>query len=305
MLPSADTEAVMPALVEPRPMVLTLVPPTDRAQFDAAAEGCFIPLHASTAQEAVRTVRERPVNAVLIAPSAVPPDALGHVARIADGFGVPTVAVLSGYDPAAAQRLLQFGASGIRRSVDLSARDGWRTLRELLAHPATPTAARILAHVLPALEPIDPVARLYFRWLVTSAPRVTSVRAMLRPLGVPASTFMSRFLRAGLPSPKQYLIETRLLHAAALLERPSLSVADVAYRLEFSSPQSFGRQLRQHLGCTATAFRRRYSLAYALAQFELRMITPFRPAFRSFRPFLATETGTLGHADPDARAEGY
>ena len=59
---------------------------------------------------------------------------------------------------------------------------------------------------------------------------------------------MSRFARAGLPSPKNYLAAIRLLHAAFLFETAGLSVADVAYRLEYSSPQSFGRHLRAMLG---------------------------------------------------------
>ena len=64
--------------------------------------------------------------------------------------------------------------------------------------------------------------------------------------------FLSRFLRAALPSPKRYLAATRLLYAAALLEIPGFSVADAAYRLEYSSPQSFGRHVRAILGATAS-----------------------------------------------------
>lgn len=291
-------------LTDPPPTVLTIVLPDDRKRFDAAAEGCFIPQHATSVRDAVRAVRERPVSAVLLAPAAVPRESLGDVAMIAEGFGVPTVAVLSGYDPSAAQRLLEFGASGVRRMVDLSVRDGWRRLRELVSHPATPMSARILAQMLPALGSPSPSCRLYFRWMVTMAPRSTSVRALLRPLGMPASTFMSRFFRAGLPSPKHYLAATRLVHAAALLEQSALSVADVAYRLEYSSPQSFGRHIRTHTGCTATAFRRKHNLEEALGQYEQRLIAPFRSAFRTFRPFLDNETGTIGHADPDDRAGG-
>jgi len=287
-----------------RPTVLTIVLPGERKRFDAAAEGCFIPVHANSAREAVRAVRERPINAVLLAPAAVPRESMGDIATIAEGFGVPTVAVLSGYDPGAAQRLLEFGASGVRRSVDLSARDGWRRLRELLSYPTSPAAARILARLLPALGSPSPCCRLYFRWMISAAPRTASVRALLRPLGLPASTFMSRFFRAGLPSPKRYLAATRLLHAAALLEQPALSVTDVAYRLEYSSPQSFGRHVRSHTGLTATAFRKRHSLEHALARFDQELIAPFRPAFRTFRPFLATETGTIGQADPGDRAGG-
>ena len=78
---------------------------------------------------------------------------------------------------------------------------------------------------------------------------------------------MSRFARAGLPSPKNYLAAIRLLHAAFLFETAGLSVADVAYRLEYSSPQSFGRHLRAMLGLTALEFRRRFPFPLALERF--------------------------------------
>jgi hypothetical protein len=76
----------------------------------------------------------------------------------------------------------------------------------------------------------------------------------------------------------------RLVYAAALLEAPGFSIADVAHQLEYSSPQSFGRHLRNALGMTAAEFRRRYPFRQALKDFITRLIVPFRPAFRSFHP---------------------
>ena len=84
--------------------------------------------------------------------------------------------------------------------------------------------------------------------MIRLAPDVPTVTALSAQLSVRPSTLMSRFARAGLPSPKNYLAAIRLLHAAYLFETAGLSVADVAYRLEYSSPQSFGRHLRAMLG---------------------------------------------------------
>jgi AraC-like DNA-binding protein len=95
---------------------------------------------------------------------------------------------------------------------------------------------------------------------------------------------MSRFARAGLPSPKNYLAAVRLLHAAYLFEAAGLSVADVSYRLEYSSPQSFGRHLRAMLGVTAIEFRRRFPFPIALARFVELMILPYAGIWRSFHP---------------------
>ena len=69
---------------------------------------------------------------------------------------------------------------------------------------------------------------------------------------------MSRFSRSGLPSPKSYLAALRLLHASQLFEDAGLSIADVAHRLDYSSPQSFGRHVRSLLGITSSEFRTRF-----------------------------------------------
>jgi AraC-like DNA-binding protein len=98
---------------------------------------------------------------------------------------------------------------------------------------------------------------------------------------------MSRFHRAGMPSPKSYLAGMRLLHAAFLFQNPGLSVSDVAYRMDYSSPQSFGRHLRAVLGVTATEFRQRFSFDAALARYIDLLITPYREALRAFHPFNA------------------
>ncbi len=265
--------------------VATLLESGERSRFDAAVGGRFAALHARTVDEVLQAVRERPVHAVLVSPRCVGREQLSEVARLISGFpGVPTVAVLSGHDPSTSERLLDLGAHGVRTLFDLSARDGWRRLRDLVSHPASPTATRILERVLPVLGDTPPGCRQFFEILVRLGPSTTTVRSLARRVRVRPSTFMSRFFRSGLPSPKRYLAGMRLVYAAGLLESPGLSVADVAYRLDYSSPQSFGRHLRAALGVTATEFRRRYPLAAALDDFVSRMIVPFRIRLRTFHP---------------------
>ena len=98
---------------------------------------------------------------------------------------------------------------------------------------------------------------------------------------------MSRFYRAGLPSPKTYLAGMRLVHAAYLFSNPGLSVSDVAYRLDYSSPQSFGRHLKAMLGVTAGEFRRRFPFEVSLQRYVDLLITPYRETLRAFCPLNA------------------
>src|SRR3989442_8467780 len=79
----------------------------------------------------------------------------------------------------------------------------------------------------------------------------------------------------------------RLLHAAYLFLNPGLSVSDVAYRLDYSSPQSFGRHLKAMLGVTAGEFRRRFPFEVSLERYVDLLITPYRETLRAFCPLNA------------------
>jgi AraC-like DNA-binding protein len=266
-------------------LVATVLHPGERPRLDAAAAGRFLPVHAETIHDALRFVKERPVQAVLVSPRRVTSSQMGGIASLVAGFpSVQTVAVLSKHDSVASERLLEMGACGVRRIVDLSDRDGWHRLRAFISDPASPLGARILARTLPALNGATADCHRFFEVMIRLAPSVSTVRELARRIGVQPSTFMSRFFRARVPSPKRYLAAIRLIYAAGLLESRGLSIADVAYRLEYSSPQSFGRHVRSALGVTAAEFRRRFPFSVALDDFVARLIVPYAVRFRRFCP---------------------
>lgn len=274
--------------------VATLLEPSARRRVDLAAQGRFAAQHADSLRGVMRVVRERPVDAVLVSPACLTGDDIRSVEELVTRFpSVPTVAVVSEHGRHSSERLLALGATGVRDMLDLSGRDGWERLRALLGHPTTPTAAEILAVVLPALGEPSPDCRTFFQLLVRLAPSAPTVRGFAQRLGIRGSTFVSRFVRADLPSPKRYLAMVRLVHAAKLFESPGLSVADVAHRLEFSSAQSLGRHVRTTVGLTATEFRQRFSFAQMTDEFVARLIAPYRPTFVAFQP-LGEGVGTFG-----------
>lgn len=267
------------------PTVATVLLPVERARVDAAGSGCFSVVHRESIPDAVRIVRERPVDAVLVSVHRCVPEhveALGHLVR--EFPGIPTVALVSQHDPNATEMLLRLGASGIRQVVDVTSPTGWSRLRQIVGQPATRAVARIQGPILETLIDAPPDARLFLEALIRLAPDTPTVTTLAQRLYVRPSTLMSRFARAGLPSPKNYLAAIRLLHAAYLFEAAGLSVADVAYRLEYSSPQSLGRHLRAMLGLTALEFRRRFPFPLALQRFVDVMLTPYLPIWRTFHP---------------------
>jgi len=273
--------------------VCTVLPAPERPRIDAVGDGCFDTLHADSLREALYVARRRRVDAVIISVHRCQGEALPGVARFVREFpAIPAVALVSRHDREATETLLRLGATGVRNAVDCTEPDGWRRLRDLVGHPASPVAARILARLIPALAaPPEPApseeTRLFFEAVARLAPALSTVRALARHLRVRPSTLMSRFHRAGIPSPKTYLAGMRLLHTAFLFQNPGLSVSDVAYRMDYSSPQSFGRHLRAVLGVTAGEFRRRFPFDVALARYIDLLITPYREALRAFHPFNA------------------
>ena len=277
-------------------IVATVLRPDERPRVDAAGSGCFAVLHRDSVPEAIRVVRERTVDAVILSVHRCPTaqiDAIEHLVR--DFPEIPTVALVSRHDPEASQALLNLGATGIRQVVDVTAPSGWQRLRELVSGPASRSSARIQGPLFDVLGEVPGDTRLFFEVMIRLAPETVTVRRMAVRLHVRPSTLMSRFQRAGLPSPKSYLAMIRLLHAAALLEGQGLSVADVAYRLEYSSPQSFGRHVRALMGITSSEFRRRLPFSAALDRFLSIMVTPYREALQSFHP-LAAGNGTTDTA---------
>ncbi len=272
--------------------VAAVLLPGERPRVDAAGSGCFAVLHRDTIPDAVRVVRERSVDAVLVSVHRCGPEqmeAVGHLVR--EFPGIPTVALLSQHDPGSTEMLLRLGASGVRQVVDVTSPSGWNRLRTVVGQPATRAVSRIQAPILRALEQAPPDTRLFIEAMIRLAPDTPTVTALAERLYIRPSTLMSRFARAGLPSPKNYLAAIRLLHAAHLFEASGLSVADVAYRLEYSSPQSFGRHLRAMLGVTALEFRRRFPFPVALERFVDLMIEPYREVWREFHPMAGAQVG--------------
>ncbi len=283
MLATASPDAVG------APTVAAILSPGERSRVDAAGSGCVAILHRESISDAIRMVRERPIDAVLLSVQHCGPEQVDGVAHLVREFpSVPTFALVSQYGPRATETLLLLGASGVKRVIDVTAPTGWAHLRELLTQPVTRSVARIQGPVLSALKEVTPDTRIFLEAMIRLAPDTPTVRQLSRRLGVRPSTLMSRFARAELPSPKSYLAAIRLLHAAQLFEDPGLSIADVAYRLEYSSPQSFGRHVRSLLGITSTEFRHRFPFPVAVERFVTLLIEPYATVWERFHPLQRT-----------------
>jgi len=266
--------------------VTTMLTADERLRVDAAGQGLYWTLHRDTLDDVIRDVRERGAAAVVVSVARCSQQDAARVAMMVREFPrVPAVALLTEVQPGTPQAVLSLGRSGVSALVDARAPGGWRQLRDALAVEGMGELTRAaLAQLARDLAGAPHGCRTFFDALFTCGPNVSTVSQLAYQLDVVPSTLMSRFFRARLPAPKRYLATARLVRAARLFENAGLSVSAVADRLEYSSPQSFGRHVRSMLGMPAGEFRRRYDGEGMLQRFHAELVVPFVPVLRTFSP---------------------
>jgi len=268
------------------PTVTTLLDPLERARVDAAGAGYYRTVHRESLEEAVRDLRERRAGAMLLSVTRCERAETSRLAAVVREFPQsPAVALLSSNATSAAQMVLALGRSGVRTLVDVRTPIGWSELREVLRTEALGDIERLaLARLAVDLAGVADDCWLFFETLIRDAQTLATVRALARRLGVVPSTLVSRFFRLGMPTPKRYLANVRLIRAARLFENPGLSIAAVANHLDFSSPQSFGRHVQIVARMPAGEFRRRYDGEGMFERFRAELIIPYREQLMQLRP---------------------
>jgi len=256
--------------------VAAVLSPGERRRVDAAGSGHFALVHHDTLRDAIRVVRERPVDAVLVSLSRCAGDAPALLEKFTRSYpAVPTIALMTARADGDAETLLSLGATGVRQVVDATVPAGWRRLREVLAGSPHDRSQAILRPVYQTLGPLSGGSRRFWDEMVRTAPDTATVAELSHRFGIPTSTLVSRFVRSGLPSPKDHLIAVRLCHAARMFDEGDHTIADVAFRLGFASPQSFGRHLRAVMGITPAEFRARFPFGLVLERFLDRLVQPY------------------------------
>lgn len=270
--------------------VSTVLTPAERIRVDAAGEGSYHALHRDNVDDVVKDLKANRATAVLVSVARCDQIARAGVEMMVREFPrVPTVALLSQVETGTPKTMLLLGQSGVRQLVDVREAAGWRELRSLLIGTQDDSMQRrALSQLAVDLTGASVDCWRFFEALFSAPPEVVTVRAFSRYLGVLPSTLMSRFFRAKLPAPKQYLAIARLVRAARLFENPGFSVANIANHLDYSSPQSFGRHVRTLLGVTAVEFRRRYDGAAMLQRFREMLVLPYADQLRRLKPLSAT-----------------
>lgn len=156
-----------------------------------------------------------------------------------------------------------------------------------VGYPTKVTRERALlieAAIFESLGQLSELQAVFWSALVAWAPDAPIAKAVSRRLGLRVTTFNSRFVRNGLPTPKEYLVNIRLCYAARLFDEGEQTISQVAFRLHYSSPQSFARHLMLYGGITPTEFKARCSLSVALDRMTDSLILPYASILARFSP---------------------
>lgn len=275
------------------PHICALLGPRERTQVEAATEGRLTIMHRGTVRGIYDDIAGGHADGALLSVAMVRESDIPTVIAILRDLPATPVLGLLGEDAATATvaGTLLLGRAGVSRLVDIRERTGWMALRDAFTVDLPESATRsALAKIIAAIEVEPDGTRTRcsegLRRFLTAlfSPDATTARGIAVELGLLPSTLASRFLRAGLPSPKQYLALAKLLRAAYLGEAPGIPIRAIAERLQVSSAQSYGRMVRHMTGMTAVEFRRAVNGAAALERFTAALVLPYRDKLRSFDP---------------------
>lgn len=101
-----------------------------------------------------------------------------------------------------------------------------------------------------------------------------------RALNVRHHSLGWRFARAGIPTPKTYLVGALLVRVAALAIDTRYSAQRIADELGAATPQSLTRTFRVYYGMSIGRVRREWGFEGAAAHFHNTLIHPYRHALR-------------------------
>ena len=109
----------MPLTPPLTPTAAAVLDPQERSRVDAAGSGCFVLIHRESVRDAIRVVRERPVDAILVSVRRCAGEAPALLEQFSRAFpAIPTVALVTQREPGDAEALLRLGATGVRQVVD-------------------------------------------------------------------------------------------------------------------------------------------------------------------------------------------
>ena len=237
-------------------LVLAAVPDLQLHRLCRAAGLRFALAHARTWDDALTTIRTRPVELAVVDPLLGGTASATEISRLRRLFPSLPLALYTTLSPAVAAVLLALGQSDIQHVVFARYDDHPARLREVLAaEEARSTSHRLREQLGWMLAPLPSELRWALEEVLRSPAELQTVQQVAARARVDRRTFERWFLRLGLRSPRHFLAAARVLHAHRLLQDPGFTVDDVAQRLGYAQTKTLQQHARHYLGLTLGEMR--------------------------------------------------
>ena len=237
-------------------LVLAAVPTDQCHKLRRAAAPRFPVVHARDWDDALATIRTRPVELAAVDPQLEGSPSAREIERLRVLFPSLPLILYTALTPATAAVLLALGHSGINAVVFTRIDDHPARLREVLAHEEARSASRQLLDQLAAvLAPLPSELRWVVEEMLRAPAELQTVQQVAARARVDRRTFERWFARLRLPSPRHFLAAARVLYAHRLLQDPGFTIDDVAQRLGYAQTKTLQLHARSYLGLTAGEMR--------------------------------------------------
>src|SRR6266545_3673308 len=256
-------------------LVLAAVSDIQYQRLRGAVAPRFTLARATTWDDALETIRVRPVEIAVVDPMLG--GARGQeVERLRVLFpSLPLILYTPMMTPELAPVLLVMGKCGISQVVLSRTEDHPDRLRDLLSAEALHAAShRLLDQLTTALAPLPPELRWVLEDAMRSPGAVQTIQQVAARARVDRGTCARWFARAGLPSPRHFLAAARVLYAHRLLQDPGFTIEDVAERLGYAQVKTLQQHARTYLGLTAGEMRLSLSPDEATRHIVSGFLTP-------------------------------
>jgi AraC-like DNA-binding protein len=221
-----------------------------------AAPARFALAHALTWDQALSTIRSRPVELAVADPLLTGNASDREIERLRVLFPSLPLVLYTALTPQTAAVLLALGQHGIRDVIFAHYDDHPLRLRQVLAtEEARSTSQQLLDQLAWALAPLPSELRWVLEEVLRAPADVQNVQQVAARARVDRRTFERWFTRVGLPSPRHFLAATRVLYAHRVLRDPGFTIEDVAARLGYAQVKTLQLHARTYLGLTAGEMR--------------------------------------------------
>ncbi len=212
--------------------------PNVREAIGLALGNSYVVHQAASGREACALLQKQPVAAIILDAILGEEHGLDLIARFRD-LSQASILVLTGHgtEELAIRAIRAKADDYLKKPVSLP------DLRSALARLVHPGGL--------AEDPVESARRL----MIAHLDRAHTTESLARMVGLSGRQFHRRFTEAAGTTPRRYLTELRMEHAAHLLCATALGIEQIAHRVGYQDSPTFVKVFTRATGRTPTAYR--------------------------------------------------